>query len=85
MSPIRDGQPDLDRRFSCEPKCFMARPFDPVLWRLELDGLNFGVGICGSVKGATIAISGLTFKPSTDDAHDTFSIAIIKYFQDAGA
>ena len=63
----------------------MARPFDPILWRLELDCSDFGVGTCGSVKGATIAILGLTFKTNTDDTLDTFSITIIKYFEDAGA
>lgn len=39
----------------------------------------------GSVKGATIAVLGLTFKPNTDDMRDAPSIAIIQCLQDAGA
>src|SRR5919206_2438420 len=39
----------------------------------------------GSVRGRTIALLGLTFKPNTDDMRDAPSIAIIAALQDAGA
>jgi UDPglucose 6-dehydrogenase len=39
----------------------------------------------GDVRGKTIAILGLTFKPNTDDMRDAPSIAIIQALQDAGA
>jgi UDPglucose 6-dehydrogenase len=39
----------------------------------------------GNVRGKTIAVLGLTFKPNTDDMRDAPSIAIIRYLQDNGA
>ncbi|KRA97814.1 UDP-glucose 6-dehydrogenase [Devosia sp. Root685] len=39
----------------------------------------------GNVRGKTIGILGLTFKPNTDDMRDAPSIAIIEALQDAGA
>ena len=39
----------------------------------------------GSVRGRTIAVLGLTFKPNTDDMRDSPAIAIIQALQDAGA
>ena len=39
----------------------------------------------GSVRGKTIAILGLTFKPNTDDMREAPSIAIVRGLQDAGA
>jgi UDPglucose 6-dehydrogenase len=39
----------------------------------------------GSVRGKTIAVLGLTFKPNTDDMRDSPAIAIITTLQDAGA
>jgi UDPglucose 6-dehydrogenase len=39
----------------------------------------------GDVRGKTIAVLGLTFKPNTDDMRDAPSIAIIQTLQDAGA
>jgi len=38
-----------------------------------------------NIRGKTIAILGLTFKPNTDDMRDSPSIAIIRALQDAGA
>ncbi len=39
----------------------------------------------GQVRGKTIAILGLTFKPNTDDMRDSPAISIIQTLQDAGA
>ncbi|MCA0400209.1 MAG: UDP-glucose/GDP-mannose dehydrogenase family protein [Proteobacteria bacterium] len=39
----------------------------------------------GNVRGKTIALLGLTFKPNTDDMRDAPSISIIQALQDAGA
>lgn len=39
----------------------------------------------GSVKGKTIAILGLTFKPNTDDMRDSPSLAIVPALIEAGA
>jgi UDPglucose 6-dehydrogenase len=39
----------------------------------------------GSVRGKTIAVLGLTFKPNTDDMRDSPAISIITALQDAGA
>jgi UDPglucose 6-dehydrogenase len=39
----------------------------------------------GSVRGSTIAVLGLTFKPKTDDMRDAPAIALITALQDAGA
>jgi UDPglucose 6-dehydrogenase len=41
--------------------------------------------IQGPVRGRTVAVLGLTFKPNTDDMRDAPSIAIIQALQDAGA
>ncbi|MBF9232010.1 UDP-glucose dehydrogenase family protein [Microvirga alba] len=44
------------------------------------------VAACGgSVRGKTIAVLGLTFKPNTDDMRDAPSIDVITTLQDAGA
>jgi UDPglucose 6-dehydrogenase len=39
----------------------------------------------GSVRGLTIAVLGLTFKPNTDDMREAPSIALVVALQDAGA
>ena len=39
----------------------------------------------GSVKGKTIAVLGLTFKPNTDDMRDSISLIIVPDLQDQGA
>jgi UDPglucose 6-dehydrogenase len=39
----------------------------------------------GDVRGKTIAILGLTFKPNTDDMRDSPAISIIQALRDAGA
>ena len=44
------------------------------------------VAVCnGSVRGKTIGVLGLTFKPNTDDMRDAPSLSIIQALQDAGA
>jgi UDPglucose 6-dehydrogenase len=44
------------------------------------------IDVCGgNVRGRTIAVLGLTFKPNTDDMRDAPSIAVITALQDAGA
>ena len=39
----------------------------------------------GSVRGKTVAVLGLTFKPNTDDMRDSPAIAVVQALQDAGA
>jgi UDPglucose 6-dehydrogenase len=39
----------------------------------------------GDVRGKTVAILGLTFKPNTDDMRDSPAIAVVQTLQDSGA
>jgi UDPglucose 6-dehydrogenase len=39
----------------------------------------------GEVRGKTVAVLGLTFKPNTDDMRDSPAISVIQALQDAGA
>ncbi len=42
-------------------------------------------GLGGDMRGKTIAVLGLTFKPNTDDMRDAPSIPLITALQDMGA
>jgi UDPglucose 6-dehydrogenase len=48
-------------------------------------GLKVVAACGGNVRGRTIAVLGLTFKPDTDDMREAPSIALITALQDAGA
>ncbi len=39
----------------------------------------------GDVRGKTVAVLGLTFKPNTDDMRDSPAISVVQALQDAGA
>lgn len=39
----------------------------------------------GDVRGKTVAVLGLTFKPNTDDMRDSPAISVVQTLQDAGA
>lgn len=43
------------------------------------------IAMNGEVRGKTIALLGLTFKPNTDDMRDSPSISIVQALQDEGA
>lgn len=44
------------------------------------------IGACGgSVRGRTVAVLGLTFKPNTDDMRDSPAIDVVRALQDGGA
>ena len=48
-------------------------------------GRKVAAALGGAVRGKTIAVLGLTFKPNTDDMREAPSIAIITALQDMGA
>ena len=53
--------------------------------RRKLDMARKVEAAFGGVKGKTIAVLGLTFKPNTDDMRDAPSLVILPYLQAAGA
>lgn len=48
-------------------------------------GRKIVVAMGGDVRGKTIAVLGLTFKPNTDDMRDSPAISVIQTLQDHGA
>jgi UDPglucose 6-dehydrogenase len=48
-------------------------------------GRKISKALNGQVRGKTIAVLGLTFKPNTDDMRDAPSILVIRSLQDMGA
>src|SRR5918999_37429 len=53
--------------------------------RIGTKFLHPGPGFGGSVRGMTIAVLGVTFKPNTDDVRDSPSLVIIPALQAEGA
>lgn len=53
--------------------------------RKQAMGRKIIAAMGGNVRGKTIGILGLTFKPNTDDMRDAPAITIIQALQDAGA
>ena len=58
-----------------------------IRWQLVMSPMARKVAAAfgGSLRGKTVALLGLTFKPNTDDMRDAPSIALVTALQDMGA
>jgi len=80
LPPLRLGYPaadDLVERRTRMAADWTKAPLEP--------GIRVHEAAFGGVKGKTIAVLGLTFKPNTDDMRDAPSLVILPYLQQAGA
>ena len=86
LLPEGHARPDEDRAATSARRCRIVETVVAVNDQRKRAMARKVIAACGgSVRGKTIAVLGLTFKPNTDDMRDAPSLAIIPALQDAGA